>query len=60
MGIREELAKKWKTPYFSQKLKSIKFNDVGLRGIKNQKNKIPKLRYLNALLPHSETFLILY
>ena len=35
MGTREALAKKWKTPYFSQKLKSIKFNEVGLRGVKN-------------------------
>jgi predicted ATPase len=35
LGIREELAKKWETPYFSQKLKSIKFNEVGLRGVKN-------------------------
>jgi len=31
LGIREELAKKWETPYFSQKLKSIKFNDVRIK-----------------------------
>jgi len=35
LGIKEALAAKWKTPYFSQKLKSIKFNEVGLRGVKN-------------------------
>ncbi|NEW60686.1 ATP-binding protein [Sulfurovum sp. bin170] len=35
MGTREDLAKKWKTPYFNQKLKSITFNEVGLRGVKN-------------------------
>ncbi|CAA6818861.1 MAG: Conserved domain protein [uncultured Sulfurovum sp.] len=35
MGIREELAEKWETPYFSQKLKSITFNEVGLRGVKD-------------------------
>lgn len=35
MGIREDLAEKWKTPYFNQKLKSIAFNEVGLRGVKN-------------------------
>jgi len=35
MGIREDLAEKWETPYFSQKLKSIAFNEVGLRGVKN-------------------------
>ena len=35
MGIREELAEKWETPYFSQKLKSITFNKIGLRGVKD-------------------------
>jgi len=35
LGIRETLAEKWKTPYFQQKLKSIEFNEVGLRGVKN-------------------------
>ena len=35
MGAREDLAKKWETPYFSQKLLNIKFNEVGLRGVKN-------------------------
>jgi predicted ATPase len=35
LGIREKLEEKWKTPYFNQKLKSIKFNEVGLRGVKN-------------------------
>ena len=35
MGAREELAKKWQTPYFSQKLLNIKFNEVGLRGVKD-------------------------
>ena len=35
MGARETLAKKWETPYFSQKLLNIKFNEVGLRGVKN-------------------------
>ncbi|HFU74841.1 MAG TPA: ATP-binding protein [Arcobacter sp.] len=35
MGIKEGLAKKWKTPYFQQRLKSITFNEVGLRGVKN-------------------------
>jgi len=35
LGIRETLAKKWQTPYFQQKLKSIEFNEVGLRGVKN-------------------------
>jgi len=34
VGIKEELADKWKTPYFNQKLKSIVFNEVGLRGVK--------------------------
>ena len=35
MGAREDLAKKWETPYFNQKLKSITLNEVGLRGVKN-------------------------
>jgi len=35
LGIQRELEKKWKTPYFNQKLTSIKFNEVGLRGVKN-------------------------
>ncbi|MBU1668339.1 ATP-binding protein [bacterium] len=35
MGIREDLATKWNTDYFNQKLQSITFNDVGLRGVKN-------------------------
>ena len=35
MGIREELAAKWDTDYFNQKLESISFNEVGLRGVKN-------------------------
>jgi len=35
LGIQRELEKKWKTPYFNQKLTSIKFNGVGLRGVKN-------------------------
>ena len=35
MGIREILSQKWQTPYFQQKLKSIEFNEVGLRGVKN-------------------------
>ena len=35
MGIRETLAEKWETPYFQQRLKSITFNEVGLRGVKN-------------------------
>jgi len=35
LGIQRELEKKWKTPYFNQKLTSIKFNKVGLRGVKN-------------------------
>ena len=35
MGIRDDLASKWKTPYFKHKLKSIKFNEIGLRGVKN-------------------------
>ncbi len=37
MGAREALAKKWTTPYFNQKLKSISFNEVGLRGVKDVK-----------------------
>jgi predicted ATPase len=35
LGIRKLLAQKWETPYFSQKLHNIKFNEVGLRGVKN-------------------------
>jgi len=35
LGIQRELEKKWKTPYFNQKLTSITFNEVGLRGVKN-------------------------
>jgi predicted ATP-binding protein involved in virulence len=35
MPIKKQLAYKWKTPYFDQKLSSISFNEVGLRGVKD-------------------------
>jgi predicted ATPase len=35
MNIQKQLAFKWQTPYFNQKLSSITFNDVGLRGVKD-------------------------
>jgi len=35
MGVEQELAKKWKTPYFNKKLEKIEFNGVGLRGVKD-------------------------
>ena len=35
MGLEQELAKKWKTPYFNKKLEKIEFNKIGLRGVKD-------------------------
>jgi len=35
MSIQKQLAFKWQTPYFDQKLSSISFNEVGLRGVKD-------------------------
>jgi len=35
MGVEQELAKKWETPYFNKKLEKIEFNKIGLRGVKD-------------------------
>jgi len=35
MSIQKQLAQKWQTPYFDQKLTYISFNEVGLRGVKD-------------------------
>ncbi len=35
MSIQKQLAFKWQTPYFDQKLSSISFNEVGLRGVQD-------------------------
>lgn len=35
MSIQKQLTHKWETPYFNQKLTSISFNEVGLRGVKD-------------------------
>jgi len=35
VSFKDKLSEKWKTPYFQQKLKSIEFNAVGLRGVKS-------------------------